>query len=473
MTISTYTEPQPVSSIVEDTPAPQEIEEEVEAGAFAKLLAGLMQKTEIDVEADIEAADFSISEEIIQLFTTQDTDHVVVFENTAEEPVDTKNDLGKLFLEKDFSETEIPEEQASFLVSAENLLTRLNDQIIGDEETGDFLQELPDIETKDFLISEHDVYFQSFKIDVPEANAAENVPVVNGGMELTAETAAVLENKESLPIENDNKKERAFSKDANVEPRPDNSRVEEAASLRKEPEKVGQNRLDEARSRRRDRVTIDIRDQRTDSNVSNNTQTRINASVENVSGRQVQGDVPREMTLELRLPQGQAQTPQAQTTWEVKSGNALENMLARELHQNFNGDIVRHASMALRDGGEATIRLALKPDSLGNVKIRLELTENKITGRIVVESEEALNAFRKEIASLEQAFRDSGFTNADLNLSLASDAANAQGQEQEADAWTTRNVASRYDSSLDSADLETLPVDVFFGHRPGSINMFA
>jgi len=105
--------------------------------------------------------------------------------------------------------------------------------------------------------------------------------------------------------------------------------------------------------------------------------------------------------------------------WEAKAGGtAVENLLARELHQNFNGDIVRHASMALHDGGEGIIKLALKPDSLGNVKIHLKMSENKVTGHIVVESEEALNAFKKEITSLEQAFRESGFTNAQLNLSL-------------------------------------------------------
>ena len=472
MTISTYTEPQPVNIASDDSPQPREIEEDVEQGAFAKLLAGLLQKIEVNEEG-IEAEDFSI-EEFIQLFGVKEAEGISVSDSKAENPANNGADLEKFFLEKDFSEIEVPEEEAGFLLSAEHLFARSNDQKIGDEETGvDFLRELPEIETSEFLLAEQDVDFPSFKTDAPKADTAQAAPAVNGGMELTAETAAAQESEKSLPIET-GKKERALPKEADTQVRPENNRGEELAALRKEPEKAGQSRLDEARSRRRDRVTIDVRDQRTTgSNVSNNMETRINASLESVSGRHAQGDAPvREITLELRVPEGQ--TPQAQTTWEVRSGNAVENMLARELHQNFNGDIVRHASMALRDGGEATIRLALKPDALGNVKIHLELTENKITGRIVVESEEALNAFKKEIASLEQAFKDSGFTNADLNLSLAADSRNAEGQAQGADLWTPQNVASRYDdSSLDSADQETLPVDVFFGHRPGSINMFA
>jgi flagellar hook-length control protein FliK len=145
-------------------------------------------------------------------------------------------------------------------------------------------------------------------------------------------------------------------------------------------------------------------------------------------------------------------------------------MLARELHQNLNGDIVRHASVALRDGGEGTIRLALKPESLGNVKIQLEMTENKITGLIVVESEEAMNAFRKEIASLEQAFRESGFTSADLNLSLTQD---GQGSEkwEDANSFNQQMAALAYDESSWEGDSVPL-VDVYIG-RNSSINMLA
>ncbi|MDR3174389.1 MAG: hypothetical protein LBU19_09080, partial [Treponema sp.] len=58
-------------------------------------------------------------------------------------------------------------------------------------------------------------------------------------------------------------------------------------------------------------------------------------------------------------------------------GGGFEDILARELRQTVNNDIVRNAQVILRDGGEGLIRLSLKPESLGNVKIRLELTDNK------------------------------------------------------------------------------------------------
>jgi hypothetical protein len=56
------------------------------------------------------------------------------------------------------------------------------------------------------------------------------------------------------------------------------------------------------------------------------------------------------------------------------------------------------------------------------------MAENKITGHVVVESEEALRAFEKEVHSLEQAFRDSGFDGAELDFSMAGGKGGQDGQ---------------------------------------------
>ncbi|MDR0998583.1 MAG: flagellar hook-length control protein FliK, partial [Treponema sp.] len=143
---------------------------------------------------------------------------------------------------------------------------------------------------------------------------------------------------------------------------------------------------------------------------------------------------------------------------EKTLSQAFEDILARELHQNLNGDIVRHASVMLRDGGEGLIRLSLKPDTLGNVKIRLEMAENKITGHIVVESDEALRAFQREIGALEQAFKDSGFES-DLSMSLASGDSGAEGRQDGerapffSESFAAGEAASRYDALTEKTDV--------------------
>jgi flagellar hook-length control protein FliK len=238
---------------------------------------------------------------------------------------------------------------------------------------------------------------------------------------------------------------------------------------------TGRNRLEEARSRSRQKVTFEVRDFR-----SAGTQAEaagkdgvlnLRAAAETRLSAEGTG---REVSLELRLPNQGQEGPSALTTWEAKAGQAFEDILARELHQNFNNDIVRHASVMLRDGNEGTIRLALKPESLGNVQIRLDMSENKITGLIVVESEEALRAFEREISSLEKAFRDSGFEGANLEMSLAADSREAQQQWRGTEAsralpW--QFAASRYDTAIEGMEMPLFPDAYWQGAR--AINMLA
>ena len=230
-------------------------------------------------------------------------------------------------------------------------------------------------------------------------------------------------------------------------------------------EQNGRGRLDEMRSRRRS-SSVDMRDSR-NAHVHNESAVREQA----LNLRVMPQEGSREISLELRLPnQGQdAPLTRAETSWEVRAGHAFEDILARELHQNFNNDIVRHASVMLRESGEGIIKLALKPESLGNVKIRLEMTENKITGIIIVESEEALRAFEREISSLEKAFRDSGYDGANLEMSLAADGREMQQQWQ-----TNRSLpyaADRYDAAAEFVEIPLI-LDVY--HQGAmAVNMLA
>jgi flagellar hook-length control protein FliK len=134
----------------------------------------------------------------------------------------------------------------------------------------------------------------------------------------------------------------------------------------------------------------------------------------------------------------------------AKPAASFETFLTRELQQNLNSDIVRQAQVLLREGGEGTIRLSLKPESLGKVKIHLEMTENKITGKIVVESGEALRAFEHEMESLEQTFRGEGFDGASLSLELA-EHDEPRGSEGEwrtgGERISTKTASSRYDDT--------------------------
>ncbi len=136
---------------------------------------------------------------------------------------------------------------------------------------------------------------------------------------------------------------------------------------------------------------------------------------------------------------------------------AFADALARELRETYNGDIVKQASVVLKDGGDGLLRLSLRPESLGSVKIKLELTDNKIAGRILVETDEALKAFGKELRSLEQAFVDGGFDGASIELALSSgDTGGGAGNRDNAETpkpfFSERLIASEYDSAVPAAD---------------------
>jgi len=245
-----------------------------------------------------------------------------------------------------------------------------------------------------------------------------------------------------------------------------NQQVEARNNLSAINERPG--RLEDVRNRRRT-VPLEVRDLRNaEADLTGKNNFMPKADI------RLAGDAAsKEVILELRLS-GQSQGASAPiTSWETRAGQAFTDMLARELHQNFNNDIVRHASIILRDANEGLIRLNLKPESLGNVKISLELAENKITGLIVVESEEALRAFEREISSLEKAFRDSGFAGADLEMSLAADGSGAeQWQDTEASqSMPWQFAASRYDAEVEG--LEIPSILEYYRQGTGTINVFA
>ena len=154
--------------------------------------------------------------------------------------------------------------------------------------------------------------------------------------------------------------------------------------------------------------------------------------------------------VDLSISNGQAAGER--TVDGVNSRNSgLEELLSRELRENLGNDIVRQASILVKNAGEGTIRLSLQPESLGNVKIRLEMTENKIIGHIVVESSEALRAFERELPVLQKAFQDSGFSQASLDMSMAQ-GNEYKGPDQSGETERMDLAATRYELETDSRE---------------------
>ena len=144
------------------------------------------------------------------------------------------------------------------------------------------------------------------------------------------------------------------------------------------------------------------------------------------------------------------------------------SMLSAEIRANA-ADLVKAGSIVLRDGNKGTINLTLHPEELGNVKIRLQISDNILTGRITVASEEAYNAFKSNIAALTEAFASNGFDTAGFDLSWSGQ----NDGRHDGNADTRNPFAFRYDEqtafALEDNDSEAL---FRYDARP-SVNLIA
>ena len=99
-----------------------------------------------------------------------------------------------------------------------------------------------------------------------------------------------------------------------------------------------------------------------------------------------------------------------------KTNQTFSAMLTQEI-RDAAADFVQAGKIVLRDNNAGEIRLHLRPENLGAVKINLELSEGKrVTGTVTVASKEAYEAFEKNLDNLAEEFKQNGFEFAEFNL---------------------------------------------------------
>lgn len=180
------------------------------------------------------------------------------------------------------------------------------------------------------------------------------------------------------------------------------------------------------------KITVtDLRSQGQDGEVAASNDKKVSAKSGLKTEIRYDGKNAAEMTMNLadgiqqNLTSSNAQTASA-------SSSTFQAMLSNQL-QNNAADFVKAGNIVLKDNDAGQIKLILNPESLGNVKIDLEISDKTLTGRITVASREAFNAFKESSESLRQAFINSGFENAGFELAMAGNGSfggNLNGREQ-------------------------------------------
>jgi len=88
------------------------------------------------------------------------------------------------------------------------------------------------------------------------------------------------------------------------------------------------------------------------------------------------------------------------------------------LVQQGYGQMVDQARIVLKDQNAGEIRMTLYPESLGKVKVSLNLSDNSLAGQIFVENQTVKDVFQANMDNLLQTFRDGGWNDLSLQVSV-------------------------------------------------------
>lgn len=89
-----------------------------------------------------------------------------------------------------------------------------------------------------------------------------------------------------------------------------------------------------------------------------------------------------------------------------------------EFRQQLSSDIVRQARYIFKGYNSGEISLVLKPEKFGRVRIRMQMEDKSIGGKIFVENKHVQEAFTELLEDLRQAFAEQGFENLNLEIDL-------------------------------------------------------
>ena len=145
------------------------------------------------------------------------------------------------------------------------------------------------------------------------------------------------------------------------------------------------------------------------------------------------------------------------------TGEEQSNLL-KFLRGNANGEIVKQAGIILKNNNSGEIRLVLKPEKLGNVRIKLNLQDNNIVGKIIVENINVKEVFEHNLESLHRAFRQEGFQTSGLEVSVGGGEQKGEGRE-EAQSFAGRRAGH------ESGDNHSATVQQYYGYEEGIVNL--
>jgi hypothetical protein len=155
---------------------------------------------------------------------------------------------------------------------------------------------------------------------------------------------------------------------------------------------------------RSDRPTIEIRDYRTAKAAS---PSEVASPVENAVELETRpNDSSQDGGIRLvRLGAEQVATQRPSVTDAGRS----ESPFSAYVREHLGSEVVKQTGIILKNGDRGEIRLVLKPEHLGRVRMRIHLDQNRLSGRIFVDSSFVKESFEQSLEELYRAFRSNGY----------------------------------------------------------------
>lgn len=158
---------------------------------------------------------------------------------------------------------------------------------------------------------------------------------------------------------------------------------------------------------------VEVQDRRIDSAKANPiTRMRGIRRHLNRAGKDIEGELrlenrPMAVDMEVEIP----------TRFDGKDTRRSAAMeFARKLDAQAGNEIVRQIKIVLNSSSAGELRINLKPDNLGRVRVQIQLENNHLKGRFFVESAAAREVFKGALDGLQAKLLESGFGGADLEM---------------------------------------------------------
>ena len=157
-------------------------------------------------------------------------------------------------------------------------------------------------------------------------------------------------------------------------------------------------------------------------------------------------------------------------------GGKLEAPVAKEVSRMFqdymnetgNRELVRKIDFILKNDNQGEIKLILKPEALGNVRINLSLNENHIAGKIFVDNSSVRDIFLNNMDQLTSILKENGYEDAALEVWIGQDNRNDRGQDSAENGEDTKRRSAKGLERLEESVPHTAAMD---GSDNGQVNL--